>query len=264
MRHFFLALRFLTRYPIRPLAEEPSGADHARSTGYFPLVGFAVGLELMLFRTLVLMDPVGMHQPLWDLLILLYWIWVCDSLHLDGLADTCDALASRGEGPEMLRILHDPRLGTFGVLSLVLAVLARWCWLRYLPQQFIWFFPLPLVASRLFLSLACQARPYAGNEASLSSQFILGSEGRDANRALGFALGSFFLLAAPCIYFGSATALDAGLALGVCAAGILSGWIMLRLPRRRLGGVNGDLLGYGQQITELSTAFGLFFILVRQ
>ena len=30
-----------------------------------------------------------------------------------------------------------------------------------------------------------------------------------------------------------------------------------------LGGVSGDLLGYAQQIAELATAFGLFFVLVK-
>src|SRR5258708_29937602 len=117
MKYFLLALQFLTRYPVRNTDEAPPPAALGRSTGYFPLVGFVVGLELLLLRTVTLKDPIGMHQPLWAVLLLAYWVWVCDSLHLDGLADTCDALGSRSSGAKMLDVMHDPRLGSFGVIS---------------------------------------------------------------------------------------------------------------------------------------------------
>lgn len=263
MKDFLVALQFMTRYRVRSGEELPTPEEFGRASGYFPLVGFLVGLELLLLRTLVTRDPVGMHQPLWACLLLLYWVWVCDSLHLDGLADTCDALATRRQSKEMLEVLHDPRLGSFGVIGLVLALLARWIWLRYLPLQFIWFLPLPLVASRLLSSLACQIRPYAGKPGSLSSQFITQSRHADSNRAFGWAFASFILLAAPCIYFGATSALDAVLALAICGFGIITGWLLLRVPIQRLSGISGDLIGFAQVITELVTAFGLFFALVR-
>jgi adenosylcobinamide-GDP ribazoletransferase len=263
MKHFLLALQFMTRYRVRAQETAPEPQEFGRASGYFPLVGLLVGLELLLFRALTLKDPVGMHQPLWAVLLLLYWVWVCDSLHLDGLADTCDALATRREGKEMLEILHDPRLGAFGAMGLGLALLARWAWLRYLPMQFIWFLPLPLITSRLFSSLACQIRPYAGRPGSLSSGFITQSRHSDANGALGWSFASFILLAAPCIYFAEVSAMDAGVALAICGCGVMAGWAALQLPLRRLGGISGDLIGFGQVITELSTAFGLFFALVR-
>jgi adenosylcobinamide-GDP ribazoletransferase len=262
MNPFWLALQFLTRYPVN-LARIPHPEDFARATGYFPAVGLLLGLELLALRGLFLLDPVGMHQPLWALLMLLYWVWVGDSLHLDGLADTCDALGSAKEGPEMLEVLHDPRLGSFGGISLVLAMMARWAWLRYLPMHFIWFLPLPLISSRLLSSLGCQLRPYAGRPGSLSSGFITHSLPSDANLALGWALFSWLLVAAPSVYFGQASSTEAGLALGVCGLGVMTGWAFLRLPMKRLGGISGDLLGYAQQIAELATAFGLFFVLVK-
>ena len=131
-----------------------------------------------------------------------------------------------------------------------------------MPMQFIWFLPLPLISSRLLASLACQIRPYAGDPGSLSSYFITESRHPDFSKALGWAFGSFILLAAPCVYFGAASPIDAGLALGICGAGVMTGWGFLQLPLRRLGGISGDLIGFAQQVAELATAFGLFFVLV--
>ena len=50
---------------------------------------------------------------------------VTGAFHEDGLADTADALGSRADREEALRILHDPRLGTFGVLALADTILIR-------------------------------------------------------------------------------------------------------------------------------------------
>src|SRR5688572_19479987 len=128
MKHFRIALGFLTRYPV-PVEEDFSPGDFGRSTGYYPLIGFLAGLDLLVFRGATLWDENGMHYPLWTFLLLLFWVWSSDSLHLDGLADTSDALASRREGGDFLAVLHDSRVGAFGAAALGLALIAKFAWL---------------------------------------------------------------------------------------------------------------------------------------
>ena len=43
-------------------------------------------------------------------------------LHLDGLADTADGLASRGTKEKVLEVMRDSRIGAFGVISLILVI----------------------------------------------------------------------------------------------------------------------------------------------
>jgi adenosylcobinamide-GDP ribazoletransferase len=252
----------LTRYPAPEVDEFRSG-DFGRATGYFPLVGLIAGLDLLLLRWLVLFDREGLHYPLWCVALLAFWVWSSASLHLDGLADTTDALASRAQGNDFYEVLSDPRNGSFAVMALVLDLLARFAFLYALPMRFYWFLPLPMIASRLLSSLACQVRPYAGEPGSLGSLFIEEARHEDASRAVGWAFASFLLVSLPAVYFGAASAREAGLALLACSGGVLLGWIALRVPRGRLGGISGDLLGWSQEIAELSGLFLLFFLLVR-
>jgi adenosylcobinamide-GDP ribazoletransferase len=262
MKHFRMALRFMTRYPVAA-SEEFLLGDFGRCTGYFPLVGLFAGLDLMLLRWVALFDRNGLHYPIWCFLLLLLWIWGSDSLHLDGLADTTDALASRRQGAEFLAILHDSRVGAFGAMALGLVLIGKFAWLCSLPMQGWWFLPLPLVFSRLHSSLACQIRPYAGTPGSLSSFFINESTHADLNIAVATALASFFLLAGLSLYLGFTSAEDAAKAFGVCIAGLALGRSALWSPMARLGGISGDLIGWSQVITETAIAFGLTLVLVR-
>lgn len=63
---------------------------------------------------------------------------VTGGIHLDGLCDTSDALASWAPRERKLEIMHDPRAGAFGVIGVVV----------YLILQFSLFTALPLTAGR--------------------------------------------------------------------------------------------------------------------
>ena len=45
-------------------------------------------------------------------------VWVTGGIHLDGYADTCDALSSYGDTAKKLEILKDPHCGAFAVIRL--------------------------------------------------------------------------------------------------------------------------------------------------
>jgi adenosylcobinamide-GDP ribazoletransferase len=251
-----IAIRFLTRFPVGD--HEDSGAgDFGGATGFYPLVGLLAGLALAALRSLSLLDRDGRHAGLWSFGILLFWIWSCDSLHLDGLADTSDALASRKREGEFLAILHDSRVGAFGAAAISLALMAKFLWLGTLGRQGLWFLPLPLVVSRLHSALACQLRPYAGSPGSLSSMFVGEAGAADKNLALACSLGAFIVLAGAGLGLGLAAPLELLKALGVCLAGLWLGREAIKIPMARLGGVSGDLIGWSQVIVETAVAFGL-------
>lgn len=259
---FLIALQFLTRFPVR-LSRLPKAEEHGTAAAYFPMAGLLAGLLLMGCRQLAAMDKVNSHFLPLGLAILLFWVWFCDSLHLDGLADTFDGLASHKKGKPMLKVMHLGNTGAFGSVALSLSLLAKFIFLVSFPGHLNWLLPVPLMISRLFLTWGCSQRPYAGTRGSLSSRFFLNTQGPHLNAALFLTLAALAGIAGPAWYLGMATGLELAGVLLVCAASLVLGGLALQIPRLRLGGVTGDLCGYGQQITELAAAYGLLFLLAR-
>jgi adenosylcobinamide-GDP ribazoletransferase len=121
MRGLILALQFLTRLPT-PQVEDFRADDLARASPWFPAVGLIVGA--LLAGAQVLGTPA--NPWLGALSALVFWVWVTGALHLDGLADLCDALgASHRDRDRFFEVLRDPHLGSFGVIALVLALLSK-------------------------------------------------------------------------------------------------------------------------------------------
>jgi adenosylcobinamide-GDP ribazoletransferase len=263
MKPLLIAIQFLTRYPVGPRADaELLERDFGRSTGYFPLVGLLAGVDLLLMRWGLGWAGVCGRWPLAAAAILLaYWSWSMDSLHLDGLADSADALASGRRGEEMLAVMRDPRIGAFGAQAQALVLLAKFAWLASLPAGYFWALPLPMVFSRLFASLACQARPYAGKPGSLGYAYIHGAMPVDASLAIALAFSSFAALGALAVLGQAVSPALCAASLAVCLAACVVAWSFFAPARQRLEGVNGDLIGYGLEITELAAAYGLLFLL---
>jgi cobalamin synthase len=117
-----------------------------------------------------------------------------------------------------------------------------------------------LIFSRLLAALLCQSRPYAGLPGSLSAWFIVGTEHGDGSAAIRWGFSAFAVVSGAAILLGYATADGAFRALGVCLAAMLLGYAMVQVPRQRLGGISGDLIGYALQVCEVCACFGLLFV----
>src|ERR1700675_766056 len=109
-----LAFSFLTILPVldsRPASEEMVG----RSFAWFPIVGFILGLALCgedVFLAL------AFGPLLSSVLVVLTLTVITGAIHLDGLADTADALGAGRDRVRALEILRDSRVGTFGASAI--------------------------------------------------------------------------------------------------------------------------------------------------
>ena len=89
MRGLILALGFLTRLPL-PAVRDYQPAEFARALVWFPAAGLVVGAAVALAAALgAALDP-----WLGALAGVTTWAWITSGLHLDGLADTADALGA--------------------------------------------------------------------------------------------------------------------------------------------------------------------------
>ena len=78
----------------------------------FPLVGLLCGVLWCVCGVLPLPAPARAAG------FCLVPVWVTGGIHLDGYADTCDALSSYGDREKKLEILKDPHCGAFAVIRL--------------------------------------------------------------------------------------------------------------------------------------------------
>ena len=161
---------------------------------------------------------------------------VTGGIHLDGLCDTSDALASWAPRERKLEIMHDPRAGAFGVIGVVV----------YLILQFSLFTALPLTAGA-FLALLCSlvfSRSLSG----------LAVECWPAARADGMAAGlspakkRAAIVVPLCAFAAVAYAQAVGALMAV--AGLLALAWYRHVALSRFGGVTGDLAGWFLQWAE--------------
>ena len=110
----------------------------------FPLVGVLCGVLWCVCASLPL--PAMVRAAGFCLIP----VWVTGGIHLDGYADTCDALCSYGDTKKKLDILKDPHCGAFAVIRLCsyfVAYFALCCCVQFTPQVgAVWLLALVLAA----------------------------------------------------------------------------------------------------------------------
>ncbi|MCK5196348.1 MAG: adenosylcobinamide-GDP ribazoletransferase [Desulfobulbaceae bacterium] len=121
MKSILFAISFLTILPCDPgkISEE----DINRSSVFFPLAGWIVGLMLAAVSWLLL--SAGMSSLLAAICIVACEAWITRGLHLDGVADVLDGFGGGYERGRRLAIMKDSATGAFGVIGLVLTLLVK-------------------------------------------------------------------------------------------------------------------------------------------
>jgi adenosylcobinamide-GDP ribazoletransferase len=128
MNGFSLAWQFLT---ILPWRKGESRAEFlGQSLAFYPTIGLLLGLILWgVFGALAFVFPPSLCAGL----IVLLAVVLTGALHLDGLADTLDGLAFGRTSEERLQIMRDHRVGTFGVVGLILILGMKFLALNSVP-----------------------------------------------------------------------------------------------------------------------------------
>jgi adenosylcobinamide-GDP ribazoletransferase len=245
VRSAIAALSFLTVVPVGRRAAI-AAADLRRGVVLFPLVGAVVGavtglvawgaaLALPAFVAAVLGVAAG--------------VAVTGAMHIDGLADTADGVGAALAGRDPTDVMSDPRLGTFGVVTLTLDLLLKVAVVSALVagDRFPWETIASGALGRGSVLLLAFVLPYAGPGHGT------GSWTGSLDRAWGFAglvVGGLIGLATVGVAF---VAMVASAALVCVAVG--------RWSSRHLSGTRGDTLGAAAEITEtVSLAVALAFL----
>ncbi|WP_294243136.1 adenosylcobinamide-GDP ribazoletransferase [uncultured Sphingomonas sp.] len=225
MKALIVALGFLTRLPMPRV--EADEADFARAIRLYPVAGLVIGM--IVAGT----DWLGAHIDPWTgaLAALVAWVWATGALHLDGLADLSDGLgAAHGDRSRLLAVMADPHIGSFGVVSLTMQLLAKLVLLHALPPA-AW----PVVA---LIPAAARVGPLVW--ARLLTPSRPGGLGAMVAKAVRLADMIGWILATLVLGL-----FHPPLAIAPIVIVALSLWF-----RRKLGGVTGDVHGAGIELTE--------------
>ncbi len=122
------AIQFLTRIPVPSLRYEPDSL--ARSVKFFPLVGLIIGGLAALMNLLI--SP---HLPplITAVALVVFLVATTGCFHEDALADTFDGFGGGWSRDQILVILKDSRIGSYGAAALTLSLIARVTLIAELP-----------------------------------------------------------------------------------------------------------------------------------
>lgn len=210
--------------------------DIGRAAAWFPCVGLVVGgvtaggyiLFLRLFPPLLAAA-----------LAVLLWVVLTGGLHLDGLADCCDGMLAAVSVERRIEIMHDPRLGPFGGVGLILVLLLKTTALVALA---------PLAPRVMLVVLVLAAVLGRWMVLPLGLQPAVRSSGLGAAFVAGLKPGALILAALLPLILAAAGGWRGGTALLIVH---LAGFGMGCLARNRLGGLTGDVYGMVIELAEL-------------
>ncbi|MBV9113560.1 MAG: adenosylcobinamide-GDP ribazoletransferase, partial [Hyphomicrobiales bacterium] len=243
------ALRFYSRLPVPRLPEETvlmGGAlDFPEIAPAVPVAGGIIGAVAAL--AIFLAHGLGLGVLVAGMLAVGTGILVTGALHEDGLADTADGFFVGASRERRLEIMRDSRLGTFGGLALIMAMLLRVGLIADLA------FDGPRAAATALIAAAALSRA-----AGLMPLALLTPARRDG---AGAAAGRL-----PVPAFTNAVIIGCGIAivlvliggfgvlraLGACVAALIVARGACALAELKIGGQTGDVAGTTQIACELA------------
>ena len=200
----------------------------------FPLVGAALGLAW--WGICALCNALTLPTVLRGAMLCALPTLLTGGIHLDGYADTCDALASHASPARKQEILRDPHCGAFAVIRLCVYYIAYFalCCAVEPTNAALWCVGLGFALSRALSGLLL-AVLHVAEGSSLAKAFADAAAKRRVRWMLCAASG---FLAAAMLWLGRLT----GAAM-LCAAA-LTVWRYVHTATREFGGTSGDLAGW--------------------
>ena len=229
---FWTALQFLTIFPT-PLKQEVLSETSGQSLPYFPLVGLILGTILFgLHYSLSLILPSAVIPVLLRGTLAI----LTGAQSLDGFVDTCDGVFAVKSIKERLTIRSDTKIGTFGIVGVVLLLMLKYASLSSVSMILPALLLMPTLSRWIMVSMIF-AFPYA-KSSGMGLPFKLGATWQRLMVATVITLVvSVFLLR----WWGLALMVT----IGLIAFGVSSYF------RSRLGGLTGDNYGAINEISEV-------------
>ena len=237
MRFFKLlgfTIQFMTRIPIKKQFEVTK-KDFAAMAMFFPASSLIVGIIMAAVYYVFALAG-------------LYWVGavgcvlaaclVTGGLHIDGFADMMDAFGARKNKEKTLEILKDSRMGTYGVLAIVFAVLIKIVLIASLPQAFVLLVIVGTPVAGKIPLVVCAAAGTYPREKGTGKYIINNITAKECIISIAISGAVLFLCAG-------------WVSLLLLPVLIAAGFIVKAVSHKKIGGVTGDILGASNEIGEM-------------
>lgn len=256
MKQILLAFQFLTLVPVR-VSGDVSEKDIGQSAVFFPVAGAFQGL----LAVCIALASADIFPPeITSGLVLLTLIVSNGGFHLDGLADTFDALAVKSSGNPVadrdrkLAVMKDSATGAIGVIAVVMTILLKFLFLNNLlssslsPACYTILFLMPVFSK--WGMIPAMYHGISTRRDGLGKMFI--DNITLTSVALASLLLIFFYAVAYMLY--PHTAYWTGaiiLFLVLFAVFYVFCLLSVKFFKHRFGGLTGDTLGAASEISEI-------------
>jgi len=244
IKPFLIALQVLTCFPVR-LRKQPTVIESRKSLMFFPVIGLLLGSLLIGIEYLL---SYVLAESLVKLLLLGTLVVITGGLHLDGVADTVDALVARKGRKESLQIMKDSTIGPMGVMAILGCLTIKYVVLLefFIPRLYLVLLFFPLIG-RMAMVFACRLFPYARGEGT--GQAFIGKGGK-----IELIIAGLISIVTSYILLGPRGLIILGVVFVIT---ILAG----RLFVKKFGGITGDILGFMNEVGELVALIGAIIII---
>jgi adenosylcobinamide-GDP ribazoletransferase len=236
---FFIAMGFFTRIPM-PKWIEVDADKLNQASRYFGLVGTLIGALSALVYSVMLY---WVSPAIAIVFAMIASVLLTGGFHEDGLADSADGLGGGWTVEAKLNIMKDSRLGSYGALALVLALLLKWQLLSELalfdPSSVSLALILGHSLSRVTAASLIFSEQYVSDDASSKSKPLAMHQSVNELSIL-LASGAVLLLLVTLMQ-----------AIVIISSLFIVRFTLARLFRKQIGGYTGDTLGATQQVAEL-------------
>jgi len=251
LRLFLTAVQFFTRIPV-PAWVGHSAQQLEQAARYLPLVGILVGL---ISAAMLWLCAQILPLSLAVVLCIAAGILITGAFHEDGLSDFADGIGGGHTREKALAIMKDPRVGAYGVIALLLALLLKYQALLALCGE------RSLLLSGAALIAAHAISRLMAVSIMLTQNYIRDDDSARARPAAQQISATSFVIALLTGIASLGLLFEAGAQLAAIfaatgAALLMRIYLAWRL-QKSLGGYTGDCLGAVQQLAELAFYLGL-------
>ncbi|GDY25468.1 adenosylcobinamide-GDP ribazoletransferase [Agarivorans sp. Toyoura001] len=235
------ALSFFSRVPV-PNSVTYNATSLSQCVAYFPFVGWLVAW--LSAAVMIGLIPV-LGAPLAVLLSMVASCWATGAFHEDGFADCCDGFGGGYQTEQILTIMKDSRLGTYGVLGLCCMLALKFSALLSLSQQ------LSMMNLLLVIWLAHSLSRFSAVLLIWRLDYVREPSEPSKAKAVAQSIGRKELVLALCWVAVPAILISTDfLALALISSLVVT-VLWARYLNLKLGGYTGDGLGAQQQLAEV-------------
>ncbi len=247
LAQFIEAARFLTRAPLPATGQKSITLNDAFLM--FPVVGSLIGA----FSGGILWAGVALGLPplLSAIMAVGGTILLTGGLHEDGLGDVADGFGGGKDVAAKLKIMRDSRVGSYGVLALVLSVAARLAAFDALAGQLP---PLSVV----YILMASATLSRGAMVAVVSHLPPARKDGLGASLSPSFAGSMITYVLALALTVAALVSVMSATGIAITLLTALVATLLLALAAlRHIGGHTGDVAGATQVISEIACLFAV-------